>query len=197
MKLKKYAMSTLAMLFASTIAAHANTVFIGDSRTVGIYDTLHGTSTANKTNVNVTDPDGTTWSCKVGMGLKWMKETGAPQIEDKIHDGTDVVILMGVNDVADAGTVTRYIAYLNEKSEEWTKRGADVYYVSIMPVKKDTKSVTNAGITIWNEAMKSNITNMSYIDMNESGIVYDFSDTYHFKSHTSHDIYSYLTASTD
>ena len=197
MKLKKYAMSTLAMLFASTIAAHANTVFIGDSRTVGIYDALHGTSTANKTNVNVTDPDGTTWSCKVGKGLRWMKETGVPQVEDKIHEGTDVVILMGVNDVADAGTVNNYLAYLNEKSQEWTERGADVYYTGIMPVRNDTKDVTNAGIVNWNNVMEQNVTNMTYIDMDESGITYDFSDTYHFKSHTSRDIYKYLITSID
>ncbi len=194
MRFVKYAFTMLAVMFASTTASYANTVFIGDSRTVGIYDTLHGTSTANKTNINVTDPDGTTWSCKVGMGLRWMKDTGVPQVEDKIGEGTDVVILMGVNDVADAYTVNNYLTYLNGKSAEWKERGADVHYVSIMPVKKDTKSVTNEGISVWNDEMKSKSYKMSYIDMKESGIVYDFTDTYHFKSHTSRDIYSYITA---
>ena len=199
MKLKKLAMvvgMVSTMLSMNSIKAFANTVFIGDSRTVGIYDTLHGTSTANKTNVNVTDADGTTWSCKVSMGLKWMKSTGVPQVEDKIHEDTDVVILMGVNDAADANMAYSYAEYLNLKSAEWADRGAEVHYVSVMPLRNDTKYETNAGIVIWNELIKNGLSdNVDYIDMSESGIAYDFRDAWHFKSNTSREIYSYLTAS--
>ncbi len=197
MKLKKLAMIVgmiSTMLSMSSMKTFANTVFIGDSRTVGIYDTLHGTSTANKTNVNITDPDGTTWSCKVSMGLKWMQSTGVPQVEDKITDGTDVVILMGVNDAADVNMTSRYVEYLNSKSIEWADRGAEVHYVSVMPLRNDTKYETNAGISIWNELIKNGLSdNVDYIDMSKSGIIYNFRDAWHFKSNTSREIYNYLT----
>lgn len=180
-----------SMICLFNIASFANTIFIGDSRTVGIYDAIHGTSTANKTNVCAVDLDGTVWSCKVSMGLKWMKEVGVPQIENLITEGSNVVILMGVNDVSYDQNVLKYLEYINTKGKEWTDRGAKVYYAGIMPIKKDDKYATNAQINNWNTIMAANLQNAEYISMD--GISqYNFSDTYHFKRNTSLEIFSYL-----
>ncbi len=181
--------AAMSLLFSTTCLA--NTIFIGDSRTVGMYDALHGTSTANSTNLLREDADGTVWSCKVGMGLKWMKETGIPQIEGYITEDSNVVVLMGVNDIADTFMADRYLMYLDTKAKEWTEKGANVYYASVMPLKYDKGYETNEKIGLWNEILKIGLQNAEYIDMDDS-VDYDFSDMYHYKSHTSLDIYNYL-----
>lgn len=180
-----------SMICLFSLTSFANNIFIGDSRTVGIYDALHGTSTTNKTNVCVADLNGTVWSCKVSMGLKWMKSTGVPQIENLITEDSNVFILMGVNDVDNPNGALNYLEYINAKAIEWTAKGAKVYYVGIMPIKRDDKYATNAQIIAWNEIMKAGLQNVEYIDM--SGLQYNFSDTYHFKHNTSLEIYNYLT----
>ena len=87
------------------------------------------------------------------MGLKWMKSTGVPQIENLITEDSNVFILMGVNDVDNPNGALNYLEYINAKAIEWTAKGAKVYYVGIMPIKRDDKYATNAQIIAWNEIM--------------------------------------------
>ena len=70
-----------------------------------------------------------TWSCKSAMGLKWMKETGIPNIENQLDSHSALIILMGVNGL----DAENYIAYVNEKLPEWNNKGVHVYYVSVNP----------------------------------------------------------------
>ncbi len=129
-------------------------VFIGDSRTVGMK------SAVGKNN--------NLWSAKIGMGLKWMKSTGVPNVEASINENSDVVILMGVNDVRSLSYTKKYISYINQKASEWTALGANVYYVSVNPMAFETKSypgITNDLIENWNARMQQGlIPQVRYID---------------------------------
>ncbi len=129
-------------------------IFIGDSRTVGMK------SAVGKNN-NI-------WSAKVGKGLSWMKSTGVPNVEADINANTDVVILMGVNDVRSLSYTKKYISFINEKATEWTALGANVYYVSVNPMAFETKKysgITNEVIEKWNTKMQEGlIPQVRYID---------------------------------
>ena len=129
-------------------------VIIGDSRTVGM-------KSAVGKNANL-------WSAKVGMGLSWMKNVGVPAVESSINENTDVVILMGVNDVRSLSYTSKYVSYINQKAEAWTALGANVYYVSVNPMAFETKSypgITNSIIEKWNTRMQEGLSeNVHYID---------------------------------
>lgn len=134
--------------------AERQLVIIGDSRTVGMK------SAVGKNN-NI-------WSAKVGMGLSWMKNTGVPAVEASIGANSDVVILMGVNDVRSLSYTKKYISYLNKKAAAWTSLGANVYYVSVNPMVFETKSypgITNSLIESWNTRMQQGLsTDITYLD---------------------------------
>jgi len=129
-------------------------VFIGDSRTVGMN--------------NAVGNDGNLWSAKVGMGYSWMKNTGVPAVESNINANSDVVILMGVNDVRSTSYTSKYISYLNEKAATWKSLGANVYYVSVNPMVFETSSypgISNSIIEAWNTAMIQGLSeDITYID---------------------------------
>ncbi|MCR5145512.1 MAG: hypothetical protein K6B67_09490 [Lachnospiraceae bacterium] len=129
-------------------------IFIGDSRTVGMC-------------TYVEDND-YIWSAKSSSGLSWMKSTGVPAVEDKIEEGSAVVIMMGVNDAYSTKLAEKYADYLNEKAEEWKEIGAEVYFVSVNPITKSSVgsgAITNAKIEAWNETIQENISdNVNYLD---------------------------------
>ena len=56
------------------------------------------------------------WSCQESMGLDWMQQTGIPNIENNIQQGSSLVILMGVNDLYQANN---YISYLYSNATSW------------------------------------------------------------------------------
>ncbi len=143
-----------AIAQATAAQASRQLVIIGDSRTVGM-------KSAVGKNSNL-------WSAKVGMGLSWMKSTGVPAVEASINSNSDVVILMGVNDVRSTSYTSKYISYLNKKAAEWKALGANVYYVSVNPMVFETSSypgITNTVIENWNTKMQEGLSeDISYID---------------------------------
>lgn len=146
----------LQAAFSAAVAEQSTRqiVFIGDSRTVGMN--------------NAVGKDGNIWSAKVGMGYSWMKNTGVPAVEANINSNTDVVILMGVNDVRSTSYTSKYISYINDKAAAWTALGANVYYVSVNPITFESKSypgISNTLIEAWNTSMIQGLSeNVTYID---------------------------------
>ena len=129
-------------------------VIIGDSRTEDLHNTVADS--------------GCVWSYKVGAGISWMMEEGAPAVDRYIGDTSAVVVLLGVNDCAYPGTADLYISYINERAADWTGRGADVYYVSVTPVDESIirDNATNAGILTWNRIMSEGLSgDIHYVDI--------------------------------
>ena len=164
-------------------------VFIGDSRTVGMYLAVTG-KVADELG-GIGDYKGNIWAAKVGMGYEWMKSTGVPSVDWCITDTTAVVVTMGVNDVGGDYGAQDYIDYLNDRAAVWTSRGAYVYYVSVNPVKAPVGNVTNEKIDAWNEAIQEGLSgDITYIDTNtQLQGQFNFSDSLHYTNETNLRIY--------
>ena len=156
-------------------AARRNVVFIGDSRTVGMEMYVGGREDEY-------------WCARNSMGYSWMVNTAAPSVDDLIGENTDVVILMGVNDL---GNVNLYVDYMNQKAAEWKDRGARTFFVSVTPVV-DSKSpnAKNSRIESFNAYAIENLRNVHYIDA-YNRIRYSFGspDGIHFDAATYREIY--------
>ena len=157
-------------------------VFIGDSRTVGMKAAL--------SNDEVSKSE---WACKVSMGLKWMRETGYPSVQSSITNGSNVIILMGVNDLYN---VNNYADWINNKANELKTIGAKVYFVSVNPVD-DSRAVANgyterdSNVVNFNNTIKSKFnSNVIYIDTYNK-IINSFyaSDGIHYDNATYRNIY--------
>lgn len=155
-------------------------IFVGDSRTVGMEQSVGSNSDI--------------WSCSVGMGYNWMVKTGVPAIEGKIKSGTAVVILMGINDFLGVEPST-YYNYINQKANSWSGKGAKTYFVSINPVRKSGyNQITNDKIQSYNERIKAGLnTNVGYIDT-FSQIINSFNspDGLHYDANTYKKIYQII-----
>lgn len=131
------------------------------------------------------------WSCQESMGLDWMQQTGIPNIENNIQEGSSLVILMGVNDLYQANN---YISYLNSNATSWKNRGANIYFVSVNPTEGSYNSL-NTDIDKFNQRLRSGLTsNITYIDTNSYLKSNGFSTTdgLHYTNDTYNDIYNYI-----
>ncbi len=168
-------------------------VLIGDSRTVGMYWALTGSKDLHE--VQLVEDDDTVWSCKEGIGLDWMKESGVPFTAPYIDGDADVVILMGVNDIGGAYSSTDYCVYLNEMGITWTDAGAEVYYVSVNPVDGAlANGLSNERIDAWNREMQDGLGEaFYYIDTNaQINDHINFKDQLHYKDDTNLEIYQLI-----
>lgn len=150
-------------------------VFIGDSRTVGMEMFVGGREDEY-------------WSAKNSMGYSWLVSSGAPAVENLIDENTDVVILMGVNDL---GNVSRYVDYMNVKAADWKERGARTFFVSVTPVV-DSKSpnAKNSRIEDFNAYAVENLKGVHYIDAyNRIRNSFGSPDGIHFDGATYREIY--------
>ena len=154
-----------------------NVIMIGDSRCVQMKSQVRAGSD--------------TWSCKGSMGLNWMKNTGVPNVESKIGNGTKIVIMMGVNDLYQPEA---YISYINQKASTWASKGAKTYFVSVNPVDGSYSNLTSKIVSFNNKLKNGLNSNVRYIDtynyLVSSG--FNTSDGLHYKSDTSRKIYNYI-----
>ena len=161
----------------TTNVGDGKVIFIGDSRTVQM-----------KAHVG---SSGDVWSCKGSMGLKWMSETGVPNIQGYIKNGSKIVILMGVNDLYQPDN---YIKYINGKVSEWTGLGADIYFVSVNPCD-GSYSHLNEKITSFNNKLRSGLNSrVKYLDCNShlKSVGFTTTDGLHYDSSTSRKIYNFI-----
>lgn len=170
-------------------------IYIGDSRTIGMcLASTNLTYTEEKT-IKGYDENGDMWIAKTGEGLSWMKEND--DIEGEIIQGTNIYILMGVNDCRHHNLWHLYREYLDEKSDAWSALGARLIFVSVLPLAKGAESTTtNDDIEGFNEYMKANCK-AEYLDIcsfMESSSDYS-KDGIHYTEETYKDIYSLITTS--
>lgn len=147
-------------IFSSRPETPHRRIFMGDSRTVGMYSAIHG-GNANPVDAQENNEY---WIARTSQGYKWMTETAIPKAEAYgITRNTDIFILFGVNDL---GNQSKYLATINEKASQWRQQGARVYFVSVNPVYEGKcHSVSNARIEQFNAAMRSGLSyNVTYVD---------------------------------
>lgn len=184
---KQSAGTETSMPNSETESNERQLIMIGDSRTVYMHEAV--------------GDDGQIWSCKGGIGQVWMKGVGVPAVEKYIGSDTNVVILMGINDAWIQTTdpmTTVYADYLNKKAEEWTAKGANVFFVSVNPVRQEwgnnAVTLTNEGIEKFNSEMRAKLNySIHYIDTySQIRSSVQFVDALHFTPDTNKKIYSLI-----
>lgn len=144
-------------------AKSSSVVFLGDSRTVGMYQTIHPSSYHDAISINRGNES---WYAKCSQGYSYFVHVAVPQMEQHgIPQNAKIFVLFGVNDCS-LSQASRYASYLNQKSQEWEEDGATTYFVSVNPVN-DAKSrwVKNTQVRAFNQAMKQKLnTRVHYVD---------------------------------
>ena len=108
-------------------------VFVGDSRTVGMYITLSGSGYSEDINASLGNE---VYIGRVAMGFDWFAGTGMAEAEPWMEQGnTDLVILMGCNDMGSpVSSANRYAEYVNANADSWSRDGNRVFFDSVNPV---------------------------------------------------------------
>lgn len=212
-RINKAAITLIAAISIFIITSHeshasqkAANIFIGDSRTVGMYFAVNGYKTGEDSReVKRFDKNGDFWYAKVATGYKYMKEEAVPGITPYVGENTRIFILFGVNDDNNIRRVEDYAAVLEEAAKKWKELGAKTYYVSVNPV--DDRTVWYTGtmgystnwVEAWNEKVLNTFTwkDLSYIDSyTRIGNKLKLTDGVHYNQESSRKIYNYLLAYT-
>ena len=157
--------SVLVSEMAEPVVENRTKIYVGDSRTVGMYRAVTGNGSGN--DIETTDADGNVWIASVGQSYYWFASTAIELVEKYIGNAVDVVCLMGVNDCYDADRANKYVLLLNDKIDTWTEKGAKVYFVSVNPLDYASGGFTNDKIDAFNELLKSQLDDrIVYIDIN-------------------------------
>ena len=156
------------------------TLFIGDSRTVGMCQSVSIGSNAE-------------CIAEVGKGYSWLANEKLGEIKSKLteHPNSNVAINMGVNDV---GNVNSYAKLYNDLANTYPK--AKIVAISVNPVN-DSKAksygyyVTDSQVVNFNNSLKSQLNNSIYYCDVYSKIInnFDTTDGLHYTNDTYKKIY--------
>lgn len=158
------------------VKAVAGVIFVGDSRTVQ----MQGWVGANNC----------TWIAENSRGYTWFTEKAIPRIDSCVGNGSKILINLGVND---PGNIQNYLALVNAKAEEWTSKGAAVYYASVNPVWENPY-VTEEQVRYFNSQLQNGLSgNVHYIDSHSylESIGYGLVDGLHYNGETYQNLYAY------
>lgn len=153
------------------------TIFVGDSRTVGMEDYAD---------------DDSIYIAKVGKGYDWFKTDASNRLSDVIMSNSDkhlnIVVSLGVNDPDNAGLYVDEINGLKEKFPQ-----TDIYFNSVGPTNGG--SITNEMIENFNhtlqECLSSDIKFIdSYSYLMANG--YDTKDGIHYTGPTYQKLHGYI-----
>ena len=148
------------------------TIFVGDSRTVG----MCGYGSSGLYNGN-TCRDYITVS-QVGKGSSWFKNTAVSAVNELLKKDTNnkynIVILLGTNDAGsksgdETTNVNTYTSELKKLADgDW--KNHNIIFVSVPPIGQTSLNVTQTQINTFNNKMKTNISgmnkgNVSYCDI--------------------------------
>lgn len=178
------------------------TVFVGDSRTVGMHATVKNTSWRE-----LNDQEGSeVWIGKSGMSYHWFTETGMPEAMPYLENGNcDLVILMGCNDCINPDTANSYAAYLADNNIAGISDTNRIFFASVGPMghmgggsETNYKNLENDGnVSQFNDNLRSSLPeSVSYIDLYTALIDngYATADGVHYDGATNQYIYNYLTS---
>lgn len=170
------------------------TIFVGDSRTVGVYASFNPTSSGFIDEVSGVD----IYYAKNGAGLSWFKSSALSKLQYYLGGANyNVIINMGTNDLLNQSAATSYISLYNSLATSYPK--SNFIIVSITPVdeykaRQNGYQVTSDHVKRFNQILRNNLpsrNNLSYCDINNSlGNNYTSSDGVHYDIATYKKIYS-------
>lgn len=154
----------------------AGVIFVGDSRFVQMKNSV--------------GENPCTWIAESSKGYKWLNDTALARIDNCVGKGSKILINLGVND---PGNIQKYLALVNAKADEWTSKGATVYYSSVNPVWENPY-VTEEQVVYFNSQLQSGLSsNVHWIDSHTylNTIGYKLVDGLHYNSETYQNLYAY------
>lgn len=170
----------LAALGQQTPVKNDITIYVGDSRTVGL---------KNATD-NISEDD--FYIAKVGEGYKWLVSTAEPEVEKILEANQDkninIVYNFGVNDLCNVDKYAEFVNNLDENKPE----NVNYYYVSINPVKS-YPTVNNEQISSFNSRLSDELNDdITWIDTYTQMQLNGFTapDGLHYSKDTYVDIYN-------
>jgi hypothetical protein len=119
-----------------TLTFNGSHIFLGDSRMVGMQNTVSSTDIE--------------FIAKVSMGYSWLDSTAGPMLKSylKFNPNVKVVLALGVNDL---GNIESYITYYQSLIQSYpTTR---FYFLAVNPV--DEKAEASHGYTIKNSQIRA------------------------------------------
>ncbi len=131
-----------------------------------------------------------TWIAESAKGYVWFSENAVPRIDGCAGKGSKILINLGVND---PGNLTKYISLVNAKADEWTGKGATVYYSSVNPVWENPY-VTEEQVEYFNSQMQSSLNgNVHWLDSHSylNSVGYRLVDGLHYSAETYQTLYAY------
>lgn len=169
----------------STNSKVSKYIFIGDSRTVGMYMAKSGKGGGNYSNGGARTVGEDVYIAQGGKGLDWMNSTGKSALNGVISKGSAIIILMGINDM---GNVDGYISSINAISKKY--KDSKVYFVSVNPCTDSNDNI----IAFNNKLKKSLSSNVKYIDSYSylQSVGFNASDGVHYDNNTYIKLYDYI-----
>lgn len=172
-------------------------LYIGDSRTVGMYFSVYGGSYSSEINITQGSQK---WLAKVGSSYNWFQNTAVPYITNYVKNGNyTVTIQMGANDLYSTSRANSYVNSISNLAASYPN--SNFVIISVNPVN-DSKAknagyqVTNSQVISFNNAYKSAISsagksNISYCDVYSSiSSSFSTSDGLHYDNTTNKIIYN-------
>lgn len=183
--------NTTSNTSSTSTTAVNKVIFVGDSRTVGMYAYKSGDWSSDYSKSGAHELDKDVFIAETGKGLDWLKSTGMPAAQKYMGSGSAVVILMGVNDYDNADG---YISYLKSNASSWTSDGTKVYFSAVTQCS-GSKNSKNPSIQNFNSKVKSNLpSSITWIDtysyLSSNG--YKTTDGIHYDKDTYNKIYNYI-----
>lgn len=170
------------------------TIFVGDSRTVGVYASFNPTSSGFIDEVSGVD----IFYAKNGAGLSWFRSSALSKLQYYLGGASyNVIINMGTNDLLNQSAATSYIGLYNSLATSYPN--SKFIIVSINPIddykaRQSGYQVTNEHVKRFNQILRNNMpsrNNLSYCDINDKlGNDYTSSDGIHYDIATYKRIYS-------
>ncbi|MDE6727442.1 MAG: hypothetical protein K2J80_05830 [Oscillospiraceae bacterium] len=141
-------------------------VLVGDSRTMHVGNYVFGLEMINNSLVDDATPDGDYILGVGAKGYNWL-EDHTSEVEDKLTPGCALVVNMGVNGVPYYHS--EIAAWCNTIAEKYKDMGVKVYFMSVNPVNdtllaKYNYQIRNADVIYFNEAIKGELSNVTYLD---------------------------------
>ena len=173
-------------------------VFIGDSRTVGMYNAVYGGSDSFIS----TDNEQEIWYAKVSAGYTWFINNALNQINSYlINDNFEFIILMGANDLYNADLANKYISIISEYANNYPE--SKFVFASVNPINDEASlnhgySTINQNVIDFNSNLINSINNLNlknifYCDTYKK-IIDDFEtgDGLHYSAQTYKKIYNII-----
>ncbi len=142
----------------SSTTNNSSAIFVGDSRTVGLYISINNAAGSTMDAIGETMKDGNIIVASVGKGLPWFKSNA---IKEKIvslgkgKTSSKIIIWLGFNDIHSSSSSLADIAnsYVATATEIANSAGNDIYFISVGP--RASKDDDNSDVKKFNEALKN------------------------------------------